>query len=74
MKKEKLSLANVKSVLSRTELKKIMAGSGGSGYLPCQNVNNYCQGPVLDPTFVCCSGLVCALAVTGLYKYTCQPG
>ncbi len=31
MKIEKLSLGSVKNVLSRAELKKIMAGSGGTG-------------------------------------------
>jgi hypothetical protein len=33
MKKEKLNLGSIKNVLSRAELKKIMAGSGGQCYL-----------------------------------------
>jgi len=40
MKKEKLSLNSVKNVLSRGEMKKIMAGSGGS-------VQCYCDGTFL---------------------------
>ena len=37
MKKEKLSLKNIKNVLSKAEMKKIMAGSGG-----CGGVNDHC--------------------------------
>lgn len=33
MKKEKLSLLGIKNLLSRTEHKKILAGSGGVGCL-----------------------------------------
>ncbi|MDB5138969.1 MAG: hypothetical protein JWR12_885 [Mucilaginibacter sp.] len=68
MKKEKLSLGSIKNVLSRAELKKIMAGSGG---LPCQNANNYCQH-VTYPTFLCCDGLYC-LPTGDPTVYTCQP-
>jgi hypothetical protein len=45
MKSEKLSLKGIKNVLSRAELKKIMAGSGG-GCTGCSPDNN---GPF------CCS-------------------
>jgi len=50
MKKEKLSLKNIKNVLSKAEMKKIMAGSGG-----CGGVNDHCGSGWGD----CCGGLCC---------------
>jgi len=38
MKSEKLSLKNIKNVLSRSEMKKVLAGSGGSDCCYCYNV------------------------------------
>ncbi|WP_143007922.1 hypothetical protein [Pedobacter antarcticus] len=68
MKIEKLSLSNVKNVLSRAELKSIMAGSGtggdgGSPFTPggtgsgaCGTHYSYC---ISGPNTNCCSGLTC---------------
>jgi len=60
MKKDKLSLKGIKNVLSRDEMKKIMAGSGYS--IPC-----YCDGVrkgfcLCDTTSECvyCCVLVCS--------------
>ena len=41
MQTKKMSLANIKGKLSRTEMKNIMAGSGGSGMqCVCNNGND----------------------------------
>ena len=52
MKKEKLSLKSIKNVLSRQEMKKIMAGSG----TPCIPIGQtYCN----IPGSICCAGSFC---------------
>ncbi len=53
-----MSLANIQGKLSRAEMKKIMAGSGGN----CQAHNESCNSNL---TLNCCSGLICA-------DYKCQ--
>ncbi|MFI5139574.1 MAG: hypothetical protein ACHQIM_17270 [Sphingobacteriales bacterium] len=63
MKTEKMSLKSIKNVLSRAEMKKIMAGSGGDtcgSYTPCPTIND----PHHLPCCVVCApvgqnGLVC---------------
>jgi hypothetical protein len=50
MKIEKMTLKGIKNVLSRSEMKKIMAGSSGGGGR-CDTAQ--------CPDFNCCSGLVC---------------
>jgi hypothetical protein len=68
MKKEKMSLKSVKNVLSRAEMKKIMAGSGsGSGCLLYQNNCTFIYGG----TNPCCAGLKCY--TTGGPWHTCVP-
>lgn len=62
MKTEKLNLKSIKNVLSRAEMKKIMAGSGGS-CVPLGQTN--CN----IPTTPCCAGLWC-YTLTG----TCESG
>jgi hypothetical protein len=52
MKTEKLNLKSIKNVLSRNEMKKIMAGSGPV----CSDGNQQCGGPSGQP---CCGGLYC---------------
>jgi hypothetical protein len=37
MKKEKMSFKNIKDVLGRDEMKKIMAGSGGCSTMSCSD-------------------------------------
>jgi len=45
MKIEKLNLSGIKNALSRSELKKIMAGSGGGGgTIPCCQCGIGCPG------------------------------
>jgi hypothetical protein len=61
MKTEKLSLKGIKNVLSRAEMKKILAGSGSCVPLGQTNCN--------IPTTPCCSGLWC-YTLTG----TCESG
>lgn len=56
MKKEKLSLGSIKNVLSRAEMKKIMAGSGNC------NLRGGACGPYTQA--VCCSGLQCVVVGT----------
>jgi len=51
MKTEKLSLSGIKNVLSRAELKKIMAGSGG-----CVGFGIACNGTTGN---TCCEGYYC---------------
>ena len=51
MKKEKLSLKGIKNVLSRGEMRKIMAGSGGTN---C-NVGTVCN-TWPPPQKPCCNG------------------
>ncbi len=69
MQTQKMSLANIKGKLSRTEMKNIMAGSGGSccahsadwGYQSCgidsataqQRASQFAQGG--HPGYWCCS-------------------
>jgi hypothetical protein len=55
MKTTKMSLANIQGKLSRTEMKNIMAGSGGGGN--CQNHGDRCA---THEELNCCSGLICA--------------
>jgi len=44
MKKKKLNLENIKEFLSRDEMKKIMAGSGGDCNVYChQDAARYCK-------------------------------
>jgi len=50
MKTEKMSLKGIKNVLSRAEMKKIMAGSGDG----CIGPGLACQGFTY-----CCPGLAC---------------
>lgn len=58
MKTEKLNLKSIKNVLSRAEMKKVMAGSGGSG--PCTPRLQTCAYRGQDMNFPpCCSGLTC---------------
>lgn len=52
MKKEKISLKAVKNVLSRAEMKKIMAGSG-----LCST--NYCSANTYCCEDLCCAGGSC---------------
>jgi hypothetical protein len=65
METKKLSLSGIKNVLSRAELKKIMAGSGGVGSAYCIGSTGswyYPSGPVSysqcsqDITTYCSSG------------------
>ena len=42
MKTKKMSLANIQGKLSRTEMKNIMAGSGGSGECPYTACDSKC--------------------------------
>ena len=51
MKTEKLNLGAIKNVLSRREMKKIMAGSG-----PCGTLGASCGG---HTGVVCCPSLKC---------------
>ena len=53
MKTQKLNLKSIKNVLSRAEMKKIMAGSGGGG--GC-DVNGVACAPWTFPFIPCCSG------------------
>ncbi|WP_219226919.1 hypothetical protein [Pedobacter antarcticus] len=66
MKIKKLSLSNVKNVLSRAELKSIMAGSGtggdgGSPFPPGGTGSGGCitRGNTCSYGGYCCSGLTC---------------
>jgi hypothetical protein len=56
MKKEKLNLKSIKKVMSREEMKNIMAGSGN-----CNPRGGAC-GPYTQS--VCCSGLQCIVTGT----------
>ena len=49
---KKVSFDELENTLTRTEMKAIMAGSGGD----CQGLGQPCNTPVKN----CCSGLVCA--------------
>ncbi|MGZ3998997.1 MAG: hypothetical protein ACXVIY_00110 [Mucilaginibacter sp.] len=60
MKTQKLNLKSIKNVLSRAEMKKITAGSGGGpgggggicDNVPCeifQQCNQYCHGCIINP-------------------------
>jgi len=66
MKTEKLSLKSIKNVLSRAEMKKIMAGSGGGN---CAGGNATCGW--VDGLFVtCCAGFSCFPYGGG--QYACE--
>jgi len=54
MRTEKLSLKNIKNVLSRSEMKRVMAGSGGGG---C-NYGSACNLPFPEQNPICCSSCV----------------
>lgn len=85
MKIKKLSLSNVKNVLSRAELKSIMAGSGssggggggggggypggGTGSGGCFTQNSPCSS--IGDSY-CCSGLTCRVNNSMIYFY-CLP-
>lgn len=49
---KKLNFESIKNALNRDEMKKIMAGSGGS----CSDYGQYCSSA---DHINCCSGLVC---------------
>jgi hypothetical protein len=51
MKPKKLNFSEIKSTLSRDEMKKIMAGSGS-----CQEYNQICDSRI---NLNCCTGLTC---------------
>jgi hypothetical protein len=51
MKKEKLNLQSIKNVLSREELKKIMAGSG-----MCAGIGGICN---INAGMTCCDWTFC---------------
>lgn len=53
MKTQKLNLKSIKNVLSRAEMKKITAGSGGGG--TCDDLFVACD-PGQFPFIPCCSG------------------
>lgn len=56
MKMQKLSLKGVKNVLSRAEMKNIMAGSGGGG---CRSWGNPCNVGETGMGSLCCPGVAC---------------
>jgi len=58
MKTKKISLFEAQSALSKNQMKKIMASSGG-GDGDCAAHGDYCN-TVAVPSTNCCSGLVCA--------------
>lgn len=66
MKTEKLDLKSIRNVLSRAEMKKIMAGSGGG--CSCNTYPAVCcscptprhSGPPGPPYFISCVGGPCA--------------
>jgi hypothetical protein len=64
METERLSLKSIKNVLSRAEMKKIMAGSGG-GCGTCNDISVVCcscytgQYPS-SPYFIYCGGHTCS--------------
>ena len=65
MKKEKLSLKSIKNVLSRAEMKTIMAGSG-SGPGGCAEYQQVCGGATGTS---CCQGFFCNGAPGGGQGY-----
>lgn len=65
MQKTKMSLANIQGKLSRVEMKKIMAGSGGSG--ECGNLFQLCN---LN-TGLCYRGGHCVAISTALQTCCC---
>jgi hypothetical protein len=71
MKIEKLSLKSVKNVLSRAELKKIMAGSG-----PVCTLEYEACGYGAPPPPACCAGLICTdfKWAGDTFAGTCLPG
>ncbi len=54
MKTKKLNLKNIQTVLSRSEMKKVMAGSSGD----CGNLGDQCNNIFGKFTF-CCPPAVC---------------
>jgi hypothetical protein len=62
MKKEKLSLKGIKNVLSRIEMKRIMAGSGGT----CATYGQQCGSNIPGASYPpCCDGLICVGSPSG---------
>lgn len=55
MQTKKMSLANIQGKLNRTEMKKIMAGSGTL----CGNYNDPCYTLATWGTYSCCASLGC---------------
>jgi hypothetical protein len=68
MKKEKLSLKGIKNVLSRDEMKMIMAGSGGGG---CA-IGGPCPDGFSQNHVPCCNMCAPIPAGNGLFEYVCQ--
>lgn len=61
MKTQKLNLRSIKNVLSRQEMKQIMAGSGGSVLCICNGVPaGYC-GCQTTPDCIECCEVVCGM-------------
>lgn len=60
MKTTKMSLANIQGKLSRTELKKIMAGSGGTPNT-CGGSRDTCDPAVWYGNGGCCTQYTCLL-------------
>lgn len=61
MKKEKLSLKGIKNVLSRDEMKKIMAGSAGSVLCTYQGrICGYCGCDTNEACVECCE-VICGV-------------
>lgn len=65
MKKEKLSLKGIRKVLSRSELKEIMAGSGTPG---CRT-NLPCVVNPKGPSEICC--IACVEVGPGIADHYC---
>jgi len=76
MKNQRMSLASIKNVLSRAEMRKIMAGSGSGCYgITCSCADDpCCYGTPSQCGNIpqCCGGLMC-WADNGLHPYgLCQ--
>jgi hypothetical protein len=56
MKKEKLNLKSIKNVLSRSEMKKVMAGSWGTVLCSCNGgrTAGYCLCQTMADCIECC--------------------
>ncbi len=53
MKTERMSFNNIKDVLSRDEMKKIMAGSGEAGCGNCKGTSTACAAGPVTGTCIC---------------------